>query len=1069
MSFKYITLYLVVAACLWNGSVHGEQATRFVEDFSSTRYMDPSATSANWDTLSGTLYQRPFVSTILGWEDTPGAPHDLQVHGDLLYVADHTGGLRIFNMADPAALSFVSSFPTTAAWQVQVAGDLAYVADHSSGLRIIDVSNPFLPAQLGSYNTPGIAFGVVVAGLTAYVADDVRGVQVLDVGDPANPTLLGTCDTPGNAISLVLDGNHVFVADRGGGLTVVDVTDRANPTLVANFDTPGDAWGIDVQGDFAYLGAGTAGIFVFDISDPANPLQLGSVASGVGNRRIEVQGGFLYSASYSHFSIFNVNDPAFPTVEEVISLPGISTAVHRHGNLLFVASGAAGGIQTVKVADTNPPFNWGGLVEQETVSDIELVGEILFVAHYEPGGSSYLSAYDFSTPGLHYLISTYTMPSSHTLTDLAIDGNFAFVGSRMEGIRIIDISDPAAMTGVGWVSLNDVNGLAVLGDRVYAGNENYLYTIDVSNPASPQVLEQDPNGPSGRTIHAEGNRLTLVANDELQVFDIGGNGIPTNLGFVGGLGDVRNIEIAGDLIFVANGFLDVYEMLSPGFVAFLGRWEEPGEGSVVDLALSGDKLFITQGFEPGPQRRFKTLDVSSPGNPRVVHDRDIGASPTPWRLGNVVGDFVHDRNRSSGTIHMYQVFQRLYDAEAVRVQSLDIAGGPSTIVRAKIQASQGRYNDWSLSTGAGFEAVASLEDWHLFSSPGNELRWRVDLGWTDPDYLGYVATAEFEWLYDVPLITGIADVPNDQGRQVSLEWTRSGHDFEGAAQQITEYGVYRKIDPDSQNNASWVSRPSSKIGRLHSDLMKSADWYFVISVPARQENDYAVVVPTLADSTIAGGLEPSVFMVSALTATPGLFFDSIPDTGYSVDNLVPSIPPNLVLTGTELTWDPVPDPDFQYYTVYISTSEVLDSSAMVLTHTVDTSFEINALPHGHLHLTATDFSGNESPPATIAGVSDVPGAAPLEWALHVNAPNPFNPRTVIRFDVPESRPVTLAIYDMAGHRIRTLVDGDVLAPGYHEREWDGRHGSGQAAASGIYFYRLDSGPFSETRSMVLVK
>ena len=105
------------------------------------------------------------------------------------------------------------------------------------------------------------------------------------------------------------------------------------------------------------------------------------------------------------------------------------------------------------------------------------------------------------------------------------------------------------------------------------------------------------------------------------------------------------------------------------------------------------------------------------------------------------------------------------------------------------------------------------------------------------------------------------------------------------------------------------------------------------------------------------------------------------------------------------------------------------------------------------------------------GVADeAPGAvAPAALRLEQNQPNPFNPRTTIRFAVPErSGAVSLDVYDAAGHRVRRLVQGR-MAPGTHALTWDGRDDAGRQVASGIYTYRLETAEQSLTRRMLLLK
>ncbi len=85
-----------------------------------------------------------------------------------------------------------------------------------------------------------------------------------------------------------------------------------------------------------------------------------------------------------------------------------------------------------------------------------------------------------------------------------------------------------------------------------------------------------------------------------------------------------------------------------------------------------------------------------------------------------------------------------------------------------------------------------------------------------------------------------------------------------------------------------------------------------------------------------------------------------------------------------------------------------------------------------------------------------------------NAPNPFNPVTMIRFDLPQEAEVRLAIYDVTGRLVAALVD-EYLEAGELAHLWDGKDESGQAVKSGIYFARLDAGEFTATRKMVLLR
>ena len=97
----------------------------------------------------------------------------------------------------------------------------------------------------------------------------------------------------------------------------------------------------------------------------------------------------------------------------------------------------------------------------------------------------------------------------------------------------------------------------------------------------------------------------------------------------------------------------------------------------------------------------------------------------------------------------------------------------------------------------------------------------------------------------------------------------------------------------------------------------------------------------------------------------------------------------------------------------------------------------------------------------LTGVEDE--LLPTRFQLGQNFPNPFNPVTTFRFAVPKAARVTVTLYDVAGRVVRTLVDDD-CEPGYHTVAL-----SADGLASGVYFCRMASESFHETRKLLLLK
>jgi uncharacterized delta-60 repeat protein len=107
---------------------------------------------------------------------------------------------------------------------------------------------------------------------------------------------------------------------------------------------------------------------------------------------------------------------------------------------------------------------------------------------------------------------------------------------------------------------------------------------------------------------------------------------------------------------------------------------------------------------------------------------------------------------------------------------------------------------------------------------------------------------------------------------------------------------------------------------------------------------------------------------------------------------------------------------------------------------------------------------------TASGVKDETGGRerPSEFDLSQNYPNPFNPSTKIEFTLAKSDFVTLQIYDVLGRKVRILVSEE-LSSGYKSVIWDGKNDDGKDVASGVYFYQLKVGDFSEPKKMLLLK
>ena len=92
----------------------------------------------------------------------------------------------------------------------------------------------------------------------------------------------------------------------------------------------------------------------------------------------------------------------------------------------------------------------------------------------------------------------------------------------------------------------------------------------------------------------------------------------------------------------------------------------------------------------------------------------------------------------------------------------------------------------------------------------------------------------------------------------------------------------------------------------------------------------------------------------------------------------------------------------------------------------------------------------------------------ITYELYNPYPNPFNPVTTLRYDLPEDALVNITIYDMLGRQVKTLINEEQTA-GYRSLQWNAANDAGSPVSAGIYLYMIQSGAYRQTKKMVLLK
>jgi hypothetical protein len=387
----------------------------------------------------------------------------------------------------------------------------------------------------------------------------------------------------------------------------------------------------------------------------------------------------------------------------------------------------------------------------------------------------------------------------------------------------------------------------------------------------------------------------------------------------------------------------------------------------------------------------------------------------------------------------------------------------------------------AVCTALGLQLSASIAS---DGAGGAILAWQDQRNGVDADIYGERIERFGQLGNPEPAIVNVRDVPVDQGGKVSLEWNASYIDGD-PWNLVANYWIWRQA-PRSlavaalargarlEGDGATPATSPEGLWKITIDGAQTLFWEYVGSQAAQGFPGYSYVAPTTGDSI--GGANPlTLFMVEAKSSGTA-FWNSAPDSGYSVDNIAPATP--VPFTGqyssgsSTLHWGRNSEADFAEYRLYRgTTSSFVPAPANLVAAQPDTGYVDAAGAPYFYKLAALDVHGNPSGYALLLpdGTVDVAeGGLPGRLDLALLGGNPVREGAEFRFALPTSGPVALSLFDQQGRRVRDLARGFFPA-GEHRASWDGRDAAGERVPSGIYFCRLEAGQRTMSRKLAVVR
>lgn len=342
-------------------------------------------------------------------------------------------------------------------------------------------------------------------------------------------------------------------------------------------------------------------------------------------------------------------------------------------------------------------------------------------------------------------------------------------------------------------------------------------------------------------------------------------------------------------------------------------------------------------------------------------------------------------------------------------------------------------------------------------------------------------------LLEQTVLLQLADVPNDQGGRLALQWRASEIDTL-PSNAVGSYFVWRRMPELAararlergarmlRDHESAAAAEPGAIRVTESAASIQAYWEYLGHTPARAWTGYGMTVSTNSDQLGPGAPAPwEVFMVESVSPAGVVIATSVPDSGYSVDNLSPSPPAAFAAVraggATHLHWLPSGESDFREYRLHRGPDVGFVPDDANLVAVLPDTGHVDAGPAGACYkLAALDVHGNASTYAVVhAGQTVDVGAAPAgELSFSPVRPNPARNRATLAFVLPRAGHVRLAVYDVSGRLARTLVDAS-LAAGTHHESWDLRDESGVALAPGVYLARLETAAGTRVRRVAVIE
>ena len=514
---------------------------------------------------------------------------------------------------------------------VAVQGNLAYIATYSSGFSIADISDPENPVELSSLNLDHAVDKLsVLGGLTCCKAQGYGFILV----NTANPdSIYEVSRKPITGIQQVLlNEQYLYAVSFYEGILIFDITDPSLPTLIGHQRMPYHTRCVAVSGDHAFACVLEYGIISVEISDPADP-EIISLAHMSGYEYLDIESyeDYLYVATGSELHIVDISNPAFMEITGEVYIGNVLNGITQQGNYVF-AAGGANGLFVIDVSNPNSPFIAGSYDTDGQGFEADADGGYLYFADN-------LSLLVFRIDQPQSPVIAAELDNTGHFRAVAKQGDMVYLGDCVNGLRIVDVSDPVEPFEIDVFfdeTVENIYNIEVIGDYAYmACNNNGFTILEISDPVNPVIVSTFSPPGNVRDVDIDGNYAYLSNMSQgFRVVDISDLYHPVEVGYCDTYDWPMAADIAGNYAYIADfGFITVVDISDPTHPTPVGH--EATNPATRQISVQGDYAYIACQEAP-----LYVFNISNPEEPRQVFEHIIGGYSVEASDVETDGDFA---------------------------------------------------------------------------------------------------------------------------------------------------------------------------------------------------------------------------------------------------------------------------------------------------------------------------------------------------------------------------------------------------------------------------------------------